>query len=165
MRHWYAVFTKPRQECQAVAHLERQGFEVYLPRMRVRRLRRGRLVWVEEPVFPRYVFLRVDLESCNTAPLRSTRGVVGLVRFGACIPPVPAALIEYLRAREPERLHSRPRFHRGDRVLVADGPLAGAEGLFETERGEDRVVILLNLLGRRNAVTVEAAHVLPAGGL
>jgi transcriptional antiterminator RfaH len=98
MERWYAVFTKPRQEAVAVRHLNRQGFETYLPLMRRRRLRRGRLIRSEEPVFPRYVFLRVDLEQTNTASVRSTRGVVGFVRFGAYTAPVPDSLVAYLQA-------------------------------------------------------------------
>ncbi len=79
---WYAVCCKPRQEAIAEENLLRQGFHVNLPRIRIRRHRRGQWIDAIEALFPRYLFIRIDPYRCNTAPVRSTRGVVGLVRFG-----------------------------------------------------------------------------------
>ncbi len=161
MQHWYAVFTKPRQELAALDHLQRQGFESYLPMTTRRCIRRAAVTLVDEPVFPRYLFVRVDLQTQNTASVRSTRGVVGFVRFGSYTPPVPQALIDHLRAGEQDRRSARPRLRKGERVQVAAGPLAGMEGIMEMEKGEDRVMLLLDLLGRQNRVVVPVRQVLP----
>ena len=55
--HWLLAYTKPRQEVLAEEHLRRQGFEVLCPQLRVQKLRRRKWIWVEEPLFPRYLFV------------------------------------------------------------------------------------------------------------
>ena len=81
MKLWYAIHTKPRQEDLAAEHLRRQEFEVYLPRIKQPRRYRGRWRDAIEPLFPRYLFIRLELGSENVAPIRSTRGVTKLVSF------------------------------------------------------------------------------------
>ena len=73
--NWYAVYTKPRQERIARENLERQSFEAYMPLMRVRRKRRDKWVEAIEPMFSRYLFIRLALGTTNVASIRSTRGV------------------------------------------------------------------------------------------
>ena len=155
---WYAVSCKPRQEAVAEENLLRQGFHVYLPRIRIRRRRRGQWVDAAEVLFPRYIFVRIDPLVRSTAPIRSTRGAVGLVRFGGKPAVVPDAVMETLVQREDSvsGLHedSRPQICPGDPIKLVDGPLAGMEGIFTEKDGEKRVVILLELLGKANRVTI-----------
>ena len=81
MSNWYLIHTKIRQERVALENLERQGFECFLPLIRAEKLRRGALQVVQEPLFPRYLFIRLGtgLESQSWAPIRSTIGVSRLV--------------------------------------------------------------------------------------
>lgn len=121
MNHWYAALCKPRQEAVAEAILVNQGFAVYLPRLTTPR-RAGRWVDSAEPLFPRYLFVGADLEAKSLAPIGSTRGVSGLVRFGGEPAVVLDNLIEALRQRENTAtgLHvcARPLFAPGDRVKL-----------------------------------------------
>jgi len=96
MKHWYAIHTKPRQEEHAAVHLRRQEFEIYLPR--IKQARRFRQRWRDmiEPLFPRYLFIRLDLGNDNVAPIRSTRGVSKLVSFNGLPATVPEPLIDAL---------------------------------------------------------------------
>lgn len=161
---WYAVQTRARHESEAATHLARQDFETYLPRLRLFRRRRGRWHPVVEALFPGYLFLRLDLERQNTAPIRSTRGVVGLVRFGGVPKPVPEDLIRQLQAasRDAEGvIRQEPHFQPGDRVEIVSGPLAGLPAIFQSSNGEERVRLLLDLLGRRNEVLVSRHHLVP----
>jgi len=155
---WYAVCCKPRQESVAEENLLRQGFRVYLPRIRIRQRRRGHWIDAVEVLFPRYIFIRLDPRRRSTAPVRSTRGVVGLVRFGGQPAVVPDAVMEALREREDAAsgLHEdkRPLFNAGEPVKMVDGPLAGMEGIFTQLDGDKRVIVLLELLGKANKVTV-----------
>lgn len=156
---WFAVFTKPRQELIARENLERQGFTCFLPlavnpyqRRTTRRLR-------IEPLFPRYLFLNAVPDQQSLGPVRSTRGVNTLVRFGMKLVPVPESIIEALNARRDRatgliRLDPVPA-QPGDRVRVFDGPLAGAEGLFQAQTGEQRALLLMELMGRQTAVEVD----------
>ena len=156
--YWYVAWCKPRQEPVAEENLLRQGFRVYLPRIRARVRRRGQWLDSIEMLFPRYVFLRVDPERRSTATVRSTRGVVGLVRFGGEPAVVPDKVMEALFRHEDSvsRLHmdDRPLFTPGESVRLVGGPLAGVEGVFDEQDGDQRVFVLLDLLGKANRIRV-----------
>ena len=155
---WFAVCCKPRQEAVAEENLLRQGFHVYLPRIRVRRRRRGQWIDAVEVLFPRYIFIRLDPQRRSTATVRSTRGVVGLVRFGGQPAVVPDSVMDALlrRADSTSGLHQddRPLFSAGEPVKLSEGPLAGMEGVFNKMDGDKRVIVLLELLGKANKVRV-----------
>ena len=155
---WYAVCCKPRQEAVAEENLLRQGFQVYLPRIRIRQHRRGHWIDAVEVLFPRYIFIRVDPLRRSMATVRSTRGVLGLVRFGGQPAVVPDAVMNALLQREDagSGLHrdDRPLFAAGEAIKLVDGPLAGMEGVFTQQDGDKRVIVLLELLGKANKVSV-----------
>ena len=159
MKSWHLIHTKPRQEARAEENLVRQGYTVYLPRARVARRRRGRLVRQVEPLFPRYLFISLEPGVDNWAPLRSTLGVATVVRFGAEAAVVPEALVEVLRGREGDDglcdlQQQAPA--PGDRVQVVEGELAGLEGVFVAADGETRATILLDIVGRATRVRLPA---------
>ena len=158
VERWYAVCCKPRQEAVAEENLLRQGFKVYLPRIRIRQRRRKQWLDAVEVLFPRYIFIRVDPARRSTATVRSTRGVVGLVRFGGQPAVVPGAVMDALSQREDavSGLHqdNRPLFCAGEAIRLMDGPLAGMEGVFTQRDGDKRVIVLLELLGKANKVSV-----------
>jgi transcriptional antiterminator RfaH len=164
MLRWYLVRTKPGGEAIAKAHLARQGYELYLPLLSRTLPRRGR--WSEQivPLFPGYVFLRLDEGRQPLAPVRSTKGVAGAVRFGPAYAVVPEDVIAGLRAREnPEtglhRLSPPARLMPGARVRIFAGPFEGLEGVFERESGPDRAVVLLSVLGQSACVRIPACNV------
>ena len=171
MQHWYVVHSKPRQETLAVEHLERQGFEVWLPRAAVTRRLRGQ--WVErvEPLFPRYLFLHADVAVTDISPVRSTRGCATVVRMAGRPAVVPDAVVEWLQATaDPESgLHRigrsvRARLQAGEKVRVIEGPFAGAEGLLEALKGEERAVVLLKVLAESARVTLPTAQLASVAG-
>ena len=157
MEAWYVIHTRPRQEARAEAHLQRQGFQCYLPRLKQRLKRRGQRVDVVEPLFPRYLFIQLDLsQQQNVYTIPSTRGVIGFVRFGERLPSVPTSFIQGLRqAADPQSgllVVADQGFCQGERVVIESGPLAGMMGIFQEATGEERVIVLLEMLGRQNAV-------------
>lgn len=164
--HWYAVCCKPRQEAVAEENLLRQGYRVYLPRIRNTRRRAGRWADTVEPLFPRYLFIRIDPAMRSTAPVRSTRGVSGLVRHCGLPAVVPEQVIETIMqcADTGSGLHSdgHPLFCAGDPVRLVEGPLAGMEGVFTEKDGEKRVIVLLELLGKTNKMRVNRDWIVPA---
>jgi transcriptional antiterminator RfaH len=166
MERWFAVCCKPRQELVAQENLLRQGFHVYLPRIRLKRRRRGQWIDVIEVLFPRYIFIRIDPVKNSIAPVRSTRGVVGLVRFGGQPAIVANEIMDALVKREDSdsSLHqdSRPLFCVGEPVKLVEGPLAGMEGVFVQEDGEKRVIVLLEMLGKANKIRVNRDLVVQA---
>jgi transcriptional antiterminator RfaH len=166
MEAWYAVHAKARQERVAAEHLTRQHYRVYLPLLRSPKRTRGRWRDAIEPLFPGYLFVYLDLRLHNTAPIRSTQGVTGLVRFGGQPRPVPADLVDRLLTAEtdPEgTILQEHLFRTGDRVEIASGPLAGLKGIFLATSGQERAHLLLDLLGRSNRVVVSRHQLVRAG--
>jgi len=164
--HWYLVHTKPRQENCALENLERQGYACFLPTLRVEKLRQGRLTTVEEPLFPRYLFIRLGHEdsSMSWAPIRSTRGVCRLVSFGVEPARVDERLIDHLKARAASAQSApQPLFSPGERVRLTAAPFAGVEGLYQMTDGEQRAMVLIELLSRSVRVPVALASLRKAG--
>jgi transcriptional antiterminator RfaH len=156
--HWYLVHTKPRQEKCALTNLEQQGYECYLPTMPSERLRQGSLMVLDEPLFPRYLFIRLGHGGTaqSWAPIRSTRGVSRLVRFGTEPAKVDDGLIELLKTKESAANHEPVRlFNPGERVRLITGPFAGIEGIYQMAEGERRVMVLIELMSKRVVVPIE----------
>ena len=159
---WYLIYTKPRQEEVALANLERQGYGVYLPQLRQMRKRRGKRNLIIEPLFPRYLFIYLDSEIDNWSPIRSTLGVASLVRFGNEPAKVPSELVSRLRSSEgAEGLHewAVPKLLVGDRVRVAEGPLKGCEGILLAKTGQERVMLLLEMLGKEVCTRLSSGQI------
>ena len=163
---WYVVQTQPHAEHKAAAHLGRQGFESYLPQYLKKRRHARRVDTVAAPLFPRYLFIAVDMAAQRWRSIQSTIGVARLVCNGDVPAPVPEAVLTSLKEREDEcgfiRLERQPRFRLGDPVRVLDGVFAAHLGLFEGMTDSERVTILLELLGRKVRVLLDAGYVAAA---
>jgi transcriptional antiterminator RfaH len=148
---WYLVHTKPRQERIALEHLEQQDYECYLPLIHTEKLRRRKLAVVDEPLFSRYLFIRLgqDDKDKSWSPIRSTVGVSRLVRFGERPAQVDDRLIEALKSREesfqcePERL-----FNPGDPVRITEGLFSGLDAIYHMTDGEQRALVLIQILSK-----------------
>ena len=158
-RRWYVAQTHVHAESKATFHLGRQGFEVYLPRYLKQRRHARRVDTVAAPLFPRYVFVSVDMATQRWHSIRSTIGITRLVANGDVPAVVPEAIIEGLKRREDAKgfvqLERRPRFASGDKIRVLGGAFCDALGLFEGIRDQERVAILLDLLGRKVRVVLD----------
>jgi transcriptional antiterminator RfaH len=155
---WYVVHTKPRQEVRAQENLARQGYDCFMPMMAVQKIRRGKWVEDAECLFRRYLFIRLVAGQSNFAPIRSTRGVSGLVHFGTQPAVVPDTVVEALRTLPtPEQ----PMFKAGDMVTITEGAFAGIAAEFVALRqmpdGEIRALVLLELLSKLQKIAVPAA--------
>lgn len=164
MLRWYLVRTRPKSESTAQTNLGRQGYEVHCPQLLQSTPCRGR--WRERivPLFPGYIFLRLDEGRQPLAPVRSTQGVASAVRFGPSYAIVPDAVIQELRARANSetglhRLNLPARLAPGARVRVIAGPFEGLEGVFQRETGSGRAIVLLAVLGQTASVGVPADNV------
>lgn len=156
---WYAVHSRPKQEIRALENLQNQGFETWLPMITMEKLRRGRLAEVTEPMFSRYLFIRLDTELTNWTPIRSTLGVSRLVSFGNRPAPIADDLIQALRQmpdRTPERL-----LQPGQTVRMIDGPLKGLEAVYQQADGALRAMVLVDLMSKKHSVLVEMQHLFP----
>lgn len=163
---WYLVHTKPGREELAEVNLRRQGYQVCYPRLLRPTRVRGRWVDRVTSLFPRYLFLHLAVGHQAMGPVRSTLGVANIVRFGNDYTVVPDGVIEnLLRQADPitglHRLQGRGVFEPGSNMRIVAGVFDGLEGVFQRESGDERVVLLLRLLGRETLVQLPAAFVLP----
>ena len=159
--HWYIVHTKPRQETLALENLQRQGYQCYMPTFLSEKLRQGVFTLEAEPLFPRYVFIRLGQgdSAQSWAPIRSTKGVSRLVSFGVEPAKVADSLVEALRAQEASSQNKPERFFKpGERVCLTEAPFAGIEGIYQMADGECRVMVLIELLSKQVRVRVAPAH-------
>jgi transcriptional antiterminator RfaH len=163
---WYVVHTQPNGEGRAVANLLRQGFSAYLPRYRRNRSHARRIESVVRPLFPRYLFVKLDTAHDRWRAINSTFGVSHLVTVGDEPIAVPEGTIDEIRSREDNSgcvvLGLPQGLVPGGRVQITEGLLAEHEGVIDRVAGERRVAILLDLLGRQVRVFVPAAAVTAA---
>jgi len=145
---WYLVRTKPGKERWVRDQLSPRVSAVFLPLLKARMPRWGRLAMSVAPLFPCYVFARLDLQA-KYFEVKYLAGVTGLVSAGNDPIVVPEAIITEIRARginDVVEIHEVP-FDSGQPVRVVDGPFRGFEAIFERYlSGAERVAILLNTI-------------------
>ena len=156
---WYVIHAKPRQEQRALENLVRQGFQAWLPMIEVEKVRRGKLTRVMEPMFSRYLFIRLDKTESNWSPIRSTLGVSKLVSFGNVPAVVPDTLIEALR--QADGAQRELLLQEGDAVQFVDGPLKGLAGILQQRDGELRALVLIELISQPQSVTARLEDLRP----
>ena len=156
---WYLIQCKGGEAFRAASQLENQGYHVFHPVLAVQRKRRGKLVWLTEPLFPHYLFIELDQVASNWRPIRSTRGVLRLVTFGDQPAAVPSHIVETLRQNSVEDETSKEvYFHVGDAVEVTEGAFKGQLAQLTALKGQDRALLLLTLLNRPQQVEVPISH-------
>lgn len=145
---WYLAYTEARRELVARDHLERQGYATYLP-----------MYSEAVPMFPRYIFFRPGRLTQSIAPVRSTRGIQTVVRFGSQYARVTPQLISAIRTQESQCAVRTRKLQIGQRVRVQDkvSGLAGLEGLVDSCANR-RVVVLMEILGRQTPVRLAEDH-------
>jgi transcriptional antiterminator RfaH len=163
MERWYVAQTHPQSESRALEHLARQGFAGYLPRYLRRRSHARRIDTVKAPLFPGYLFVLMDVAKTRWRSIRSTIGIHHLICEGEKPVPVPAGVVEGIRAQENDSglvpVMPPVPFSAGDAVRVTAGTLRDQTGWFQRVADRERVVILMSLLGR------EVSFVVPLGAV
>jgi transcriptional antiterminator RfaH len=158
-RAWYVIQSKPHKENQLCAYLQSQALEVYYPVLHVKPAnpRSSKI----RPLFPRYLFVRTNLDEIGLSTLRWMPYAIGIVEFDGYAAPVPDAIMYELRRRvEALEAAGGPTFDGlkpGDRVRITEGALAGYEALFDMRlSGGERVQVLLEMLGRQVRLQLDA---------
>jgi len=152
---WYVAQTKPKAERRVFQWLETKGIEVFVPKMEIKRKRRNRAVTLIEPVFPGYVFVRIEPRPNSWNKLKWTPGIKIILGYDGVPSPVPGKVIEELRERTGNEsfIQPNPKFNKGERVRIVDGPLRGLMGVIEEARpGKERVRILMEILRKPTRV-------------
>lgn len=159
---WYVLHTKPRAEYLAAAELERDGWEVYLPRIKSPQDRIGH---ADSPLFPGYFFLRCDPDLLGWPTILNRHRVIGWVGFGGEIPRLPDAFVSNLMERI-ETIDGEgglwQRFQAGDKVRVIGCNLDSlAEVVQDTFVSNAPVKVLMHFMGRLIQAKVQRLNLQP----
>jgi len=155
MLHWYALYTKPRQEHQAETTLRGQGIETYLPTVQrkvKRRDRPDRVIY-----FPCYMFARIDLSVTPRSSIDWMPGIRHIVELGDQPAIVADEIVEVIQQRlEATEQVGYGDLKRGDRVRIISGPLRDLEAVFDQPMSSaHRVRVLLDVVGRMTPVEID----------
>jgi transcription antitermination factor NusG len=158
---WYALQVRPRFEKVIASTLLNKGFEGFLPLYCHRSRWSDRMKEVQLPLFPGYLFCRLDLN--NRLPVLITPGVMQIVGIGKTPRPVEEEEIASLQSIVFSGLRAEPRswLNIGERVRIEIGPLAGAEGILTALKGSARLVVSVSLLQRSVSVEIDESWVVP----
>jgi transcription antitermination factor NusG len=156
---WYAVRVKSNYEKRVAAALRGKGFEEFLPLFRSRRNWSDRVKLIELPLFPGYLFCRLDLN--KRMPLLTTPGFLYLVGNGRIPAPVHENEIVAIQSVVRSGLPALPWpcLMVGQKVRLERGPLRGVEGVVARIAGQQRIYVCVTLLQRSVSVEVDSAWI------
>lgn len=163
---WYAVKTKPHSELRAEKNLVRQDYETFSPRL-AKYVRHARKTTMRlAPLFPGYLFVRMNISSQRWTPIESTFGVSNVVKVSDRPAPIKHGLIEELiwRTSETGEIQSLgPQIDVGDEVRVIGGVFDDWIGTVLQLQDKDRVALLLSMMERQVKVTLPRRSVVLSG--
>jgi transcription antitermination factor NusG len=159
MMNWYALYVKSNHEFVAHDELSRKRVESFLPTARKMRQWKDRRKWIDFPIFPGYIFVRLDPSPEDFLNVLRTRGAIRLLSEQPGYPsPVEAEEIVSLKlvvgSGEPMDIY--PHLKEGERVRVRKGPLQGAEGVLLKKEDHYTFLVNIELLGRSIGVKIYA---------
>lgn len=163
VKHWHLLYTKPREDARAQTNLLNQGYEIFRPLIRHHRIVKGSQRTLVESLFPRYIFIKLDQETSDWARLRSTRGVQSMVTFNQVPAVVPSNLVDELMQEMNgedfiDRTNSQKAlFNTGDEVEISEGSFFGLHAIVKAQTSEERVIVLLNMLGGQQSISLPIA--------
>jgi len=154
MKKWYLIQTKPQQKAIATQNLSNQGFNVFYPKAIIN----NKTV----SLFPRYLFIELDDKHQNWTPIRSTKGVANFVRFGLSFAIVPNKIISMIRIQQQqtiEKLINISSHQKGDTIEIQSGAFKGQPAIFQNYNSQDRVVVLLKIIGQHQEIELSKKEV------
>ncbi len=155
-REWFAVYTHSCQEKRVSKHLSTRELEHFLPlSRRLRRWKNGCTVLIEQPLFPSYLFIKI--ERSERVRVLELPGVHSIVGTGRDPIPLPTAEIEILR-RSIDLLNAEPCpfLNVGEKAIVKNGPLQGMTGIVVRKKSGLRLVLSLDLIMKSVSVEIDA---------
>lgn len=159
---WFVVYTQPLKETVARQHLEEQGYDVYLPMFKKTRRHARRIDEVLQPLFPRYLFVALDLKLDAWRAVNGTRGVAYLLLNDGNPLGISTSIIEELKILENDGvvpIECVSTFTKGESLRVVDGAFKDQVAVFQRMDDKQRVQLLLNFLGRDTRITVPVCAV------
>jgi len=146
---WYVIHTKPNDEDRVRTNLQNQEIETFLPLLETYQYSNGKMVPKIKPLFPNYLFARLDLE-VDYYKVKWTRGVNRILGSGNEAVPISGKVIQAIKERsgKDNLIKLEDELKEGDVVQVNSGPFKSLRGVFQKMMSsKGRVRILLSLIG------------------
>lgn len=163
IKKWWLLMTKPHKEFYAEEQLNNQGYTTYTPQVKRLQKRKGKVIKSIEALFPKYIFIQLDPEQGNWMPIRSTKGVSHFIKFGGDMPAqVPSAIIQALMQEEKsfaDKVFDMDRYKKGQVVTINSQAFKNIKGVFQCYEGEQRAMVLINLLQTKTLLTVSPTEI------
>ena len=156
---WFALQVRARHEVGVADHLDGKGYEWFLPLYKLRRRWSDRIKEVEAPLFPGYLFCRLNPQ--DRLPILKTPGVIQIVGYNRTPIPVDEQELRAIQRMVASGIPNQPWpfLGAGDRVRIESGPFTGLEGILVEFKGNHRLVLSVTLLQRSVAVEIDSACV------
>ena len=153
-KKWYILQFKPNSHHQAVKNLTRQGFETFLPLHDTTSRKLSRFVNTSKPLFPGYMFVRFDRTEPKWRKIKNTYGVSRLITFNSILKSIPTKFVDSLMMRcdLSGKLLPTKKLNKGDLVTVLKGPFANFIATVEKYDADQRIWILMDLMGRKTTI-------------
>jgi len=156
---WFAILARTGREKNATLLLENAGYECYLPVSKFTRRWSDRVKEVEVPLFPGYLFCRMNPH--NRLPVLMTPGVIQIVGVGRTPIPVEEEEIAAIQRVGRSGLPTMPwpYVEVGQVVTIEEGPLCGLAGIVLKIKSGLKLVLSVSLLQRSVAVEIDRAWI------
>jgi transcription antitermination factor NusG len=152
---WYAAYTSANHEKRVAEQFVQRSVEYFLPLYRSVRRWKDRKVNLQRPLFPGYVFVRIELR--NRLKVLQVPGVAKLISFNGTPAALPQGEVDALRTSLLKGAHAQPHPYLaiGRQVMVTKGPMAGLQGVLKRKKGNARLVVSIELIQRAMAVEID----------
>ncbi len=162
-KSWIVARIKPNQDKIALINLERQNFEFFQPTFETMSRRQNKFKAIIKLVFPGYIFIAINLEEKKWHKINNTRGISSIINFGNQIPLIRSELIEELKHRFSIVNVSKPAymFTVGMNAEITNGPFAQLIGEIDEIDADQRIWILLDMLGTQARVSINKLNLIP----
>jgi transcriptional antiterminator RfaH len=150
-KEWFILQFKPNAYHQANKNLNQQGFETFLPLYNANLRNTSRFINANRPLFPGYMFITFDRTESKWHKINNTYGVSRLLTFNSTLKSIPATFINNLKERcdSSGKLLPIKKLKKGDQVKVLKGPFASFVATIEKYEDDQRVWVLMDLMGRK----------------
>ena len=153
-KEWFVTQFKPNSHYQATKNLNRQGFKTFLPLHEITLRKSSRFVKSTKPLFPGYMFVSFDKTETEWHKINNTYGVARLVTFNSILKSIPTTFVDNLMKRYDSsgKLIPIVKMKEGDKVEILDGPFANFIATVEEYESEQRIWVLMDLMGRKTKI-------------
>jgi transcriptional antiterminator RfaH len=157
-KEWFVLQFKSNSHHLAAKNLNRQGFETFLPLHDTTSRKLSRFINTSKPLFPGYMFIKFDRADSEWHKINNTYGVSCLITFNSNLRPIPTGFVDNLMKRYDlsGKLLPTQKLKKGDQIKISKGPFANFIATVETYETDQRIWILMDLMGRKSKIQTQS---------